>query len=79
MVMRLAPSFKTADCPGRARLTTRPRAALPIYYRWRLTVRSWTERQRQRQALAALDDRLLADIGVTRYEVAREVAKPFWR
>jgi len=79
MVMRLAPSLKTVDYPGRTQLTATPRTALPIHYRWWMTVRGWTERQRQRHALAALDDRLLADIGVTRYEVAREVAKPFWR
>jgi uncharacterized protein YjiS (DUF1127 family) len=36
-------------------------------------------RRRQRRALAELDDRLLRDIGVTRYDVAREASKPFWR
>lgn len=36
-------------------------------------------RRRQRQALAELDDRLLADIGVSRGAAARECAKPFWR
>jgi uncharacterized protein YjiS (DUF1127 family) len=38
----------------------------------------WGERWRQRRALAALDDRLLGDIGLTRADVAREAAKPFW-
>ena len=37
------------------------------------------ERWRQRDALAALDDRALADIGVTREEAALEASKPFWR
>lgn len=37
------------------------------------------ERWRQREALAALDDRALADIGVTREQAAMEASKPFWR
>jgi uncharacterized protein YjiS (DUF1127 family) len=36
------------------------------------------ERYRQRQALAELDDRLLADVGLNRVEVARECAKSWW-
>jgi uncharacterized protein YjiS (DUF1127 family) len=39
----------------------------------------WTERSRQRRALAELDDRLLRDIGLTRDEARRECANPFWR
>jgi uncharacterized protein YjiS (DUF1127 family) len=37
------------------------------------------ERKRQRDALAQLDDRLLSDIGVSRYDADHEIAKPFWR
>ncbi len=37
------------------------------------------ERARQRQALMALDDRLLKDIGVSRADAEREANKPFWR
>jgi uncharacterized protein YjiS (DUF1127 family) len=33
---------------------------------------------RQRRALAALDDRLLADIGVTRAEALAELDAPIW-
>lgn len=36
-------------------------------------------RSRQRNALAALDDRLLRDIGVTAYDATQEAGKPFWR
>lgn len=36
-------------------------------------------RRRQRRALAELDDRLLRDIGLTSYDVTREIEKPFWR
>lgn len=36
------------------------------------------DRTRQRRHLLQLDDRLLKDIGLTRADVAREAAKPFW-
>jgi uncharacterized protein YjiS (DUF1127 family) len=39
----------------------------------------WSERARQRRLLAALDDRMLKDIGLTRADVAAESDKPFWR
>lgn len=37
------------------------------------------ERQRQRQRLAELDDRALADIGLSRAQARFEADKPFWR
>jgi uncharacterized protein YjiS (DUF1127 family) len=43
------------------------------------TVWVWTERVRQRRALAQLDDRLLRDIDLTHAQVWQEVSKPFWR
>jgi uncharacterized protein YjiS (DUF1127 family) len=42
-------------------------------------VSRWRERARQRQALAALDDSQLRDIGITRYDAEHECNKPFWR
>ncbi len=36
-------------------------------------------RRRQRLALAELDDRLLADIGVSRTQARNEADKRFWR
>ena len=36
------------------------------------------ERHRQRRALAALDDRLLRDVGLSHQQADQEVAKPFW-
>ncbi len=36
------------------------------------------ERWRQRQALLALDDHLLKDIGITRVDVEREIGKSLW-
>jgi uncharacterized protein YjiS (DUF1127 family) len=42
-------------------------------------VRSWRTRIRERRALAAMDERLLRDIGISRLDAARECAKPFWQ
>jgi uncharacterized protein YjiS (DUF1127 family) len=39
----------------------------------------WLERSRQRRALAALDDHLLRDIGLTRDAALRECTQPFWK
>jgi uncharacterized protein YjiS (DUF1127 family) len=36
------------------------------------------DRQQQRRLLLELDDRMLADIGVTREQAQAEARKPFW-
>ena len=41
-------------------------------------VSRWVERSRQRRALAELDGARLADVGLSRADVAQEVAKHFW-
>ncbi len=38
----------------------------------------WQIRARQRHRLGELDDHALADMGLTRADVAREIDKPFW-
>ena len=43
------------------------------------TLGMWIDRAHQRKQLAKLDDRMLKDIGITRIEANREIAKPFWR
>ena len=43
------------------------------------TLSEWRRRSRDRAELAALDDRALRDIGVSRVDVWREINKPFWR
>ena len=46
------------------------------------TIRLWIARSRQRRhlgELAAWDDHILKDIGVSRDDALREAAKPFWR
>ena len=50
----------------------------PRIQRWLLAIFEMHEHWQQRQALAALDDRMLADIGLTRDEVRSEATKPFW-
>lgn len=57
-------------------LTRQPRAGLfvRLLAKWRRADTRW----RQRQALAALDDRLLDDIGLTRAQAEREAHKRFW-
>jgi uncharacterized protein YjiS (DUF1127 family) len=45
----------------------------------RALVAAWRSRVRQRRALARLDDRLLADVGLTREAQMVECSKLFWR
>ena len=40
---------------------------------------TWQGRAMMRADLAALEDRLLADTGLTRRQACAEAAKPFWR
>jgi uncharacterized protein YjiS (DUF1127 family) len=40
---------------------------------------TWRRRIETRQHLLDLDDRLLRDIGISRYDAKKEAAKPFWR
>ena len=39
----------------------------------------WLNRRQGRQDLRELDDRLLADVGISREDALREAGKPFWR
>ena len=43
------------------------------------TIELWARRRRDRDALLRLDDYLLKDIGLNRYEAETEWRKPFWR
>ena len=42
-------------------------------------LREWRRRTKDRARLTALDDRMLADIGITRTEANFLSDKPFWR
>ena len=43
------------------------------------TLRSWRRRTRDRAQLARLDERMLADIGITRADAEFLINKPFWK
>lgn len=38
----------------------------------------WQQRASERRTLAQLDDRILADIGLTRADIEDVVSRPFW-
>lgn len=78
MLMKLLQVPAVADGTDSALSTT------PSYVRhatdrsWVQLIGVWIERSRQRRALTNLDDRLLDDVGISRCEATREIAKPFW-
>ena len=43
------------------------------------TIVIWLNRRQGRRDLKELDDRLLADVGISRQDAVCEAAKPFWR
>lgn len=44
-----------------------------------LTLLAWQVRTRERAHLAALDERMLHDVGLSRADVDNETSKPVWR
>ncbi len=62
-------------------LSTAPR--LPVLaglaVRFAYVVTQWEKRRRTRIDLNHLDDALLKDVGLTRYQARREVTKQFWQ
>lgn len=46
---------------------------------WLAKIGRMHERRRQRRHLLGLDDRSLADIGISRREALEEARKPFWK
>jgi uncharacterized protein YjiS (DUF1127 family) len=42
-------------------------------------IRLWRSRIRERRAFVSFDDRDLHDIGVSRWDLERELARPFWK
>ena len=62
---------------ARARRSARPAGnAAPRLFG---ALREWRRRARDRAQLAALDDRMLKDIGVSRADAEFLANKPFWR
>jgi uncharacterized protein YjiS (DUF1127 family) len=43
------------------------------------TLHVWGSRIRERQSFPLINDRELHDLGVSRWELERELSKPFWR
>ena len=52
--------------------------AMRLYRQTRALIAAWQSRACQREALARLDDRLLADVGLTREAQMVECSKLFW-
>ncbi len=64
---------------GQFQASLKPRqAARRLADAARRTIVTWMARRRQLHDLAALDDRLLDDIGLSRADVTKEAKKPFW-
>lgn len=42
-------------------------------------INTWRVRSQQRKQLASLSEHMLKDMGLTRYEVNKELDKPFWK
>lgn len=55
-----------------------PSPATVVAAAWRTLIR-WQRRHDYRWKLARMEDRLLADIGMTREQADTESRKPFWR
>jgi uncharacterized protein YjiS (DUF1127 family) len=43
------------------------------------TLQLWRTRVRERHTFSLVDERDLRDLGLARYDVQRELAKPFWK
>ena len=56
-----------------------PRRSRDLRHSLLLTLALWHHRHRSRRQLATLDDRELADIGLTRAQRWVECDKPFWQ
>ena len=73
--MQLVHPFAAA-ADGPARLTS---LAHPALRRLASMIREWRRRTRSRRELLTLNEHLLKDIGITRFDAQYEATKPFWR
>jgi len=64
--------------PGPSRSDYQRGITLRVSTIWRLLL-VWQRRYAERQAMARFEAHRLKDIGLSREQVAREIAKPFWR
>jgi uncharacterized protein YjiS (DUF1127 family) len=80
--MLMQPPLLTMPCRDGANLERADRRAGDRTVQWgRLSalLNVLAMRRRTRRALSELDDRQLADVGLTRRQALLESAKPFWR
>jgi len=64
------------------RTLPRPYFVTRVRHHWQQVLqalRRWHRNSRTRQQLAQLDDRQLADVGISHGMRAAELEKPFWR
>ncbi|HEY1300939.1 MAG TPA: DUF1127 domain-containing protein [Stellaceae bacterium] len=67
--------WRVGAVPRRRYRPARPRARRGVF----ATLRTWRRRSRERAELAALDERMLRDIGITRIDAEFLSSKPFWK
>lgn len=72
---------RTLTAQHLAPLTASPRLPLIATFAVQvaLVITRCSQRYRSRRALAALDDRLLRDVGLTRGAARAEAGRPFWQ
>ena len=77
-------SCGSANCPSANDIQAAPssfpdrgrRRRIPLS--WLAGIASWSERRHQYRQLLELDDRLLADIGISRQHAVEEALKSAW-
>lgn len=67
------------DAPGMLRRRAAVEALGDAAHSVRAVLRQWRRRRRERDELARLDARTLADIGLSRAQADFLANKPFWR
>ena len=73
-------AIRFEDVGGRSAGARRPaRSAGNAVVRVFGALREWRRRSKDRAQLAALDDRMLTDIGISRAEAEFLANKPFWK
>ena len=68
-------TLRNSQC-DKSSTTTRASGILQSVAR---SLRLWRRRHRERHSFPALDERDLRDLRLTRWDVERELSKPFWR
>jgi uncharacterized protein YjiS (DUF1127 family) len=73
-------AIRFEDVDGRIAGARRSAHSVGSAFPWLFgALREWRRRSKGRAQLAMLDDRMLADIGVTRADAEFLANKPFWR